>query len=227
MDYGEAVQEFEEFFQEAYKEEVEEFSENRKDDLTVSYMKIDMFSPPLADYIRENGENGIGAAEEGLQICDEITEDVYVWFNNFPDHEVTSPAYISSDDIQNYIAMQIKVKDASEITGMVVAGVFECIQCGDLYEKDQDKSSKMKTPYKCECGCRKFDVHQKIMADYQEIEPLTGYKKLDVEIIGDDVKTPPDIERHEIILYGILKTRDENKTETSYVMEGEKVEVID
>ena len=169
MDYGEAVNEFEEFFSESYYAEVSEAVKEGEDAVVVDYQELDMFSPDVTDYLRENPENGIGAAEEGLQVHEQVTsEDMGVRFSNFPEHEFVLLRNLRSEHIGKFIPIEGMIKRASQVKPEVVSAVFECVQCGDLYEKEQD-SSKLKSPYKCDCGSKKFDVQEKIMTDTQVV----------------------------------------------------------
>ena len=169
MDYGDAVNEFEEFFSESYYAEVSEAVKDGDDAVVVDYQELDMFSPEVTDYLRENPENGIGSAEEGLQVHEQVTsEDMGVRFSNFPEHEFTLLRNLRSEHIGKFIPIEGMIKRASQVKPEVVSAVFECVQCGDLYEKEQD-SSKLKSPYKCDCGSKKFDVQEKIMTDTQVV----------------------------------------------------------
>mgnify|MGYP002761959029 CR=1 FL=1 len=169
MDYGEAVNEFEEFFSESYYAEVSEAVKEGDDAVVVDYQELDMFSPDVTDYLRDNPENGIGAAEEGLQVHEQVTsEEMGVRFSNFPEHEFVLLRNLRSEHIGKFIPIEGMIKRASQVKPEVVSAVFECVQCGDLYEKEQD-SSKLKSPYKCDCGSKKFDVQEKIMTDTQVV----------------------------------------------------------
>ncbi|AOV95248.1 hypothetical protein AQV86_05010 [Nanohaloarchaea archaeon SG9] len=169
MDYGEAVNEFEEFFSESYYAEVSEAVKDGDDAIVVDYQQLDMFSPDVTDYLHDKPENGIGAAEEGLQVHEQVTsEDLTVRFSNFPEHEFVLLKNLRSEHIGRFIPIEGMIKRASQVKPEVVSAVFECVQCGDLYEKEQD-SSKLKSPYKCDCGSKKFEVQEKIMTDTQVV----------------------------------------------------------
>jgi len=94
------------------------------------------------------------------------------------------------------------IKRASQVKPEVISAVFECNQCGELVEKDQD-SAELKSPYKCpDCGSRKFDVEEKVMTDSQVItveenpESRDGSEQpseLKIKLEGDLVD--PDFQR--------------------------------
>lgn len=169
MDYGEAVSEFEEFFSEEYYAEVSATVKDGEDAVVVDFQDLDMFSPEVTDYLRDNPDNGIGSAEEGLQVHEQVTsEDMTVRFSNFPDHEYVLLRNLRSKHIGKFIPIEGMIKRASQVKPEVISAIFECTQCGDTYEKEQD-SAKLKSPYKCDCGSKKFDVQEKIMTDTQVV----------------------------------------------------------
>jgi replicative DNA helicase Mcm len=169
MEYGEAVNEFEEFFDETYYSQVAEAVKNGESAVVVDFQDLDMFSPDATDYLRDNPDSGIQAAEEGLQVHDQVTdEDFGVRIGNFPEHDYVLLRNLRSEHIGKFVPIEGMIKRASQVKPEVVSAVFECSQCGDLYEKDQD-SSKLKSPYKCDCGSKKFEVQEKIMTDTQVV----------------------------------------------------------
>ncbi|MFB6292291.1 MAG: minichromosome maintenance protein MCM, partial [Candidatus Nanohaloarchaea archaeon] len=75
---------------------------------------------------------------------------------------------LRSKHIGSFTPVEGMIKRASQVKPEVVSAIFECTQCGDRYEKEQD-SSQLKSPYKCDCGSRKFEVVEKNMTDTQVI----------------------------------------------------------
>lgn len=169
MDYGEAVNEFEEFFSEQYYAEVSTAVKDGDGAVVVDFQDLDMFSFDVTDYLRGNPENGVQAAEEGLQAHDQVTdEEMAVRFSNFPEEDFVLLRNLRSEHIGKFVPIEGMIKRASQVKPEVVSAIFECVQCGDVYEKEQD-SSKLKSPYKCDCGSKKFDVQEKIMTDTQVV----------------------------------------------------------
>ncbi|MFB6199433.1 MAG: hypothetical protein ABEJ83_01025 [Candidatus Nanohaloarchaea archaeon] len=187
MDYGETVQEFEEFFTEEYHQEVSKAVENQRN-VVVEFQKLDMFSPEVTDHLRENPEKAIEAAEEGLQAHEKINSgEMTVKFRNFPEHDFVLIDNLDVSHIGKLIPIKGEIVKAKKNSPEIVSGVFECVQCGDLYEKEQAPGEDLKAPYKCDCGSKKFEVQEKIMQDTQKIWLKNDEWKLPVKITGDQV----------------------------------------
>ncbi|MFB6180651.1 MAG: minichromosome maintenance protein MCM [Candidatus Nanohalobium sp.] len=169
MEYGEAVKEFEEFFSEKYYSQVAEAVKNGDDAVVVDFEDLDMFSFEVTDFLRRNPSQAVEAAEEGLQAHDQVTDREFrARFTNFPEEDQVLLKNLRSKHIGNFVPIEGMIKRASQVKPEVVSAVFECTKCGDTYEKEQD-SSKLKSPYKCECGSKKFEVQEKIMTDTQVV----------------------------------------------------------
>ena len=169
MEYGEAVNEFEEFFSEKYYKKVATAVQDGKDSIVVDFQDMDIFNFELSDYLRENPLSAIDAAEEGLEGHDQISDEpLNVRFVNMPEEDYIYLRNLRSEHIGKFIPVEGMIKRASQVKPEVVSAIFECTQCGDRYEKEQD-SSQLKSPYKCDCGSRKFEVEEKVMTDTQII----------------------------------------------------------
>ncbi|MFB6209050.1 MAG: LAGLIDADG family homing endonuclease [Candidatus Nanohaloarchaea archaeon] len=169
MEYGEAVTEFEEFFSEEYYEEVAEAVQEGEESIVVDFMEMDVFNPELSDFLREDPDSALDAAEEGVKGVDIISdEELRVRFFNMPEEEFVLIKNLRSKHLGKFVPIKGMIKRASQVKPEVVSAIFECSQCGDRYEKEQD-SSELKSPYKCDCGSRKFEVQEKKMTDTQNI----------------------------------------------------------
>lgn len=170
MEYGEAVGEFEEFFSEIYYTQVAEAVQDGEESIVVDVEEMDIFNIELYDYLRENPGQAVSAAEEGVLGHDQITDEEFnVRFTNMPEEDFVLLKNLRSQHIGKFIPIEGMIKRASQVKPEVVSAVFECNQCGELVEKDQD-STELKSPYKCpDCGSRKFDVEEKVMTDSQVI----------------------------------------------------------
>jgi replicative DNA helicase Mcm len=169
MEYGEAVNEFEEFFSEQYYEQVAGAVQEGEPSIVVDFMQMDIFNPELGDYLRDEPESAMNAAEEGIKGVDIISdEEPTIRFVNMPEEDFVLLKNLRSKHIGKFIPVNGMIKRASQVKPEVVSAIFECSQCGDRYEKEQD-SSELKSPYKCDCGSRKFEVEEKKMTDTQNI----------------------------------------------------------
>jgi replicative DNA helicase Mcm len=239
MEYGEAVSEFEEFFSEKYYEEVDRALRDGEDSIVVDFQEMDAFNFQLSEFLKENPESGISAAEEGVKGVDLITdEELRVRFGNMPEEDFVFLRNLRSKHLGRFIPIEGMIKRASQVKPEVVSAEFQCTNCGDIVEKDQD-SSKLKSPYKCEsCGSRKFEVHEKIMTDTQMItieenpESREGSEQpqnLSVRLEGDLVD--PDFQKkiipgNVVHISGVLRERPMKKNSKKYdiYMEANNVE---
>ena len=166
MDYGEAVTEFEEFFTEKYEQEVLSAEKQGKDSVIVEFKDLDMFKPEITDYLKEEPEKALDAASEGVMAVDILKEELNVRIRNMPEEDYVLLKNLRSEHIGKFVPVEGMIKRASQVKPEVVSAVFECTQCGDRYTKEQD-SSQLKSPYKCECGSKRFDPVEKNMTDTQ------------------------------------------------------------
>ncbi|MDY6773949.1 MAG: hypothetical protein SVS85_02015, partial [Candidatus Nanohaloarchaea archaeon] len=119
------------------------------------------------------------------------------------------------------------IKRASQVKPELTEAEFECTQCGDLHVKEQD-STELKSPYKCECGSRKFEVASKVMTDTQNVvleenpESREGSEQpanLNVRLEGDLVD--PDFQKKVVpgnvaAITGVLREKPFQKNSKKY-----------
>ncbi len=238
VEYGEAVNEFEEFFSDKYYEKVADAVQDGEESIVVDFMEMDMFEPRLSDYLREEPDSAINAAEEGVMGVDIVSdEDFRVRFTNLPEEDFVLVRNLRSQHIGKFIPIEGMIKRASQVKPEVVSAIFECAQCGDRYEKEQD-SSELKSPYKCDCGSRKFETVEKKMTDTQTVtveenpESREGSEQpstLQIRLEGDLVD--PDFQKKVVPgnvaeITGVLKERPLKKNSKKFdiYMEGNYLE---
>ena len=168
MDYGEAVTKFEEFFTERYEDEVIQAEKRGDESVVVEYKEIDRFSFELTEYLKDNPEKGIDAAEEGVLAIELLDSEMSIRFVNMPEEDYVLLKNLRSEHIGKFVPIEGMIKRATQVKPEVVSAVFECTQCGDRYTKEQD-SSELKSPYKCECGSKRFEPLEKNMTDTQVV----------------------------------------------------------
>ena len=239
MKYGEAVSEFEEFFSERCYEQIDEAVRKGKGSIVIDFQDMDAFNFQLSDYLIDNPSEGISAAEEGIKGVDLITdEELRVRFGNMPEEDFVYLRNLRSKHLGDFIPIEGMIKRASQVKPEVVSAEFQCTNCGEIVEKEQD-SSKLKSPYKCEsCGSRKFEVYDKNMTDTQIVtveenpESREGSEQpqsLSVRLEGDLVD--PDFQRkiipgNVVHITGVLRERPMKKDSKKYdiYMEANNVE---
>ena len=169
MDKDEAINRFEQFFSDQYYEEVARAEDDSGDSVIVDHEELDIFDPQLTDYLRNEPETALEAAREGLKGVDLVTGLERVRMGNMPEEDFVLLRNLRSKHIGDFTPIEGMIKRASQVKPEVVSARFQCTNCADIVEKEQD-STKIKSPYKCEsCGSRKFEVHEKIMTDTQMI----------------------------------------------------------
>ncbi len=168
MDYGEAVTKFEEFFTERYEDEVIQAEKRGDESVVIKYEAVDRFSFELTEYLKDNPEQGIAAAEEGVLAIELLESEMSIRFVNMPEEDYVLLKNLRSEHIGKFVPVEGMIKRASQVKPEVVSAVFECTQCGDRYTKEQD-SSELKSPYKCECGSKRFEPLEKNMTDTQVV----------------------------------------------------------
>ena len=231
MKYGEAVNEFEEFFYERCYEEIDEAVRDGEDSVVIDFQDMDAFEFKLSEFLTENPSEGLSAAEEGIKGVDLITdEELNVRFSNMPEEDFVLLRDLRSEHLGDFIPVEGMIKRASQVNPEVVSAEFQCTNCGEIVEKEQD-SSKLKSPYKCDsCGSRKFEVHNKIMTDTQVVtveenpESREGSEQpqsLSVRLEGDLVD--PDFQKkivpgNVVHITGVLRERPKKKDSKKYDM---------
>jgi len=74
-----------------------------------------------------------------------------------------------SENIGSLVQTEGMIRVCEEISSEVVGTVSECVQCGSRYEKEIT-DGEVKTPYKCECGSKQFEVLERQFDDFIQFE---------------------------------------------------------
>lgn len=233
MPYGEQVDLFEEFFREAYEEELARIQSRGDNAIVVDFNDLERYNPELADEIIEDPEDHIEAATEALTRLSVVETNLNIRFKNLPEQEFIRIRDLRSQHLDRLSAVEGIVKRASEVRPEVVSAEFECTACGDIVEKEQD-STELKSPYKCDCGNRKFEVKDKEMVDVQVItieenpQHIEGSEQpQDIGVYLRDDLVDPDFQKNitpgnEVVINGVLKEAPRKKDSKRYdiYMEG-------
>jgi replicative DNA helicase Mcm len=227
MPYGEQVDLFEEFFIEMYKDRLAKIQSRGDKALVIDFNDLERYNPELADEVLEEPEQLIEGAEEALTRLSIVETELNIRFENLPDQEYVRIRDLRSDHLSTLTAVEGIVKRASEVRPEVVSADFECTACGDIVTKEQD-SAKLKTPYKCDCGNRKFEEKDKEMVDVQVItveenpQNIKGSEQpQDIGIYLRDDLVDPDFQRNitpgnEVVVNGVLQEAPQKKDSKRY-----------
>lgn len=143
-----------------------------------------------------------GNPDEFLELLQEVKDEVSMSAGDLGIEPEVDVGYFelslsearNNENIEEIITTEAMVESSSEISPEVVSATFECAECGQKYEKDQD-SAKLKSPYKCECSSKKFEPIDKTLKDVKEFslstqteqeDGLEGYIKEDK--LGEEIR---------------------------------------
>lgn len=123
----------------------------------LDYQNLEKFHHELADDLLSDPDRVLSAAKNAVRDMPEVQDDVDVRIKNVSDIERQAISDLSSRDINNLVTVEGVIQSVSGVGSQIESAIFECTACGDRYEKEQE-TTKLKSPYKCDCGNKKFDV---------------------------------------------------------------------
>ena len=233
MERDELIDRFLAFFREYGEEEGKLYIMRLRDLLTLSpkrslavdWAHLNSYDPELADIVLNLPEEGIGAAEDALQIVlrEDLLKDtqlkVHVRFYNLPKTFMVKE--IDSDDINHLIQVEGIITRISDIKPFVRKAVFVCKDCGNEMIRLQRPYEALVKPKKCDaCGSRnlELDVDKSSFINFQNFrlqdrpESLKGGQMptfIDAILLDDLVDTVLPGDR--VIVTGILRVVIENR----------------
>jgi DNA replicative helicase MCM subunit Mcm2 (Cdc46/Mcm family) len=145
------------------KQELEEVIDKKwgefakKNMLEISLKKIDRESYDLIDWFEEEPEEFIEALEESIDLISPTDDPMPYRLNNDLDYFLREIYEAKDEDlVDKLVAVEGTIESTSRTELEIESALFECDECGERYEKEQE-SSKLKSPYKCECGSKKLN----------------------------------------------------------------------
>lgn len=174
--YSEKVEEFSVFLEENEKanEELNQACLSGRNYVLLNVSEFEKFNPDLADNVLEN-EDSLKAFEDSIEEMPQVEERKEVRLTNVPERENQSVSDKNDEDLGKIVVYEGLVKSVTDAKLDLKSAVFECSKCGELYEKEQD-TSKLKSPYQCECDKRKFECIDK---NYQTVRVVNLEEKPD------------------------------------------------
>lgn len=173
--YGEIVEELMFFFGEEKEDRIAR-CRVKGEELKIKLSDLDRFNSEITSFFQDNPRDFTTALEEAL---DSFTAGDIPSYKLVPDVdwlELPLEEARNSAAIGRPVTVTGIVRKSEEVMPLVQSAVFECIQCGDRYEKVQD-SAKLKSPYKCDCGSKKFENVEKICTDVIDFQLSQRDKK--------------------------------------------------
>jgi len=239
VDYSEKTSTFEQFFREAMQDELSRIESQGDRAVVIDIGDLMKYAPNLVDSIIDEPDDCLNAARDALDKLSMIDRELNPRFSNLPKSEFVAIRNLRSHHLGQLIGVKGLVKRASEVRPEVQSATFECTNCGDLYEKEQD-STKMKSPYKCDCGNRNFELVDKQMNDVQivtieedpeHIEGAEQPRKIGV-YLRDDMVDPDFQDRvvpgNKVHLTGVLQEQAKKEDAKRYdlYIEGNYLEPV-
>ena len=218
MEREELVEKFSEFLDECCMADlVTAATENRKS-ISVDFSLLDKFDVELADYLLEQPEDALSAAEEAVKQIDTGVVDarLRVRFYGLPESKNVRIRSIRAEHLAKMLVVDGVVKSASEIRPEISEAVFACPECGMRMSVLQAERN-IKAPDRCECGCKRgftlvdqkmFDVRWVTVEEPFEITSGEQPSELTI-LMKEDLTTPLMQNRTEpgnrILITGVLK----------------------
>ena len=170
LDVQEQIEQFQEFLQNNYENKIQEILTEGKKSLIVDFKLLSSFDIELSEFLLDDPENAIKAAE--LSITHMFTPEevsLKVRFENLPESQRISIKDIRIFHLTKILAVDGIITQTSDVRPQVVSAMFECPSCGTHMTMLQ-LDSKFKEPSRCSCGRRgKFRVLSKDLVDAQRI----------------------------------------------------------
>lgn len=167
--FEELVNEFK-FFFEDYKESEVYQALNTGQLYKLQLSELEKYLPELVDELEERPETVLEALSEAAESVGDgnLTLDYRIIFDvPYFDQEIYKAR--SAKNTGSIVVVEGTVSYSTSPAQEVVSAIFECSDCGDKYEKDQDSSSEIKSPYKCDCGSRSFERVETLYQDVIEL----------------------------------------------------------
>lgn len=233
MAYTDMVDRFKNFLREAYEDDLSRAESEGEKAVIVDFSDLEKFDHEFADDVIENPEDALQAVEEAVDLLGFVDTSLNIRFDNLPDKTRDKIRDLRSSHIGTMVAIEGIVKRASEVRPEVVSADFECTSCGDVYTREQD-SSKLKSPYKCDCGNRKFETVDKEMVDVQVINVEENPQNIegseqprDISVYLREDLVDPEFQKNvtpgnQVIVNGVLQESPQQKDSKRYdiYMEG-------
>jgi len=163
------ISRFQEFFQRHHYAEILEKIRKAEKFLVVDVMELARFDPELSEFLIEQPEEVIKAAEIAIENYDTTAKGIAVRFKNLPESARVMVRNVRSVHLGKFLFTEGIVRQKSDVRPQVTTAKFECPSCGNTIPILQ-LDSKFKEPNSCSCGRKgKFRLLSKELVDAQGI----------------------------------------------------------
>jgi replicative DNA helicase Mcm len=168
MNLSEIEKNFEEFFRDYYIEKINKAAIAGKKSVEIDFALLEKFDSNMADYILENPEEALIAANNKLS---EILHKkrVFTRFYNLSESLRVKIKDLRSQHIGKMVAVVGIIKRATEVRPEIVSAKFKCSNCDEIISVEQ-KTARLKAPLICpRCSKQgvRFEIVDKEMTDLQ------------------------------------------------------------
>ena len=170
LDVQEQIEQFQEFLQNNYENKIQEILTEGKKSLIVDFKLLSSFDIELSEFLLDDPENAIKAAE--LSITHMFTPEevsLKVRFENLPESQRISIKDIRSSHLTKMLAVDGIIRQTSDVRPQITMAKFECPSCGNTISILQVET-RFKEPNRCTCGRRgSFRLIHKDLVDAQRL----------------------------------------------------------
>lgn len=165
------IEEFKEFFESIYENELMNISKTDKGFLLVNFSELSKFNIELAEALLNNPTETILNAELAIDHMGlSLKNSIKIRFTNIPETQNIRIRDIRSIHLDRFLVLDGIVRQSSDVRPQVVSAKFECPACGNVMSILQLESI-FKEPTRCSCGrSGKFKMISKDLVDAQHLK---------------------------------------------------------
>ena len=155
-------------FFESYKKQIGESIREEENIVKLDFEPLAEFSPELSEKLLDSPEETLELLQNSLDETG-LLKNPRIRLNNLPDSVNVKVREIRAKHLDQFIAVEGIVRQASDVRPQVVNARFECPSCGAILSVLQiDK--KFREPSRCSCGRKGlFKLLSKEMVDAQRL----------------------------------------------------------
>jgi len=193
------IRRIEGFVESNYLKELMRVAASGESSLIMDFIELSKFDPAVADYLLEEPDEAVKAAELALANFDlPETKPIKIKLTNLPDDQNIYIRNIRAVHLNKMLVIEGTVRQKSDVRPQVTAARFECPSCGNVMNVLQ-LDNKFKEPNRCGCGRKgKFRLLSKELVDAQgivleeatkDLEGGAQPKRMNV-LLKDDLVSP-------------------------------------
>ncbi|MCD4759644.1 minichromosome maintenance protein MCM [archaeon] len=164
------IERFKEFIETVYTKEIHAALKKGSKAIIIDFLELSKFDVELSEQFLNEPYESLQNAElaiDQLELPGKKTFNIH--FINIPNSQTRPIRNIRSIDLDNLIAVEGIVRQASDVRPQVISAKFECPTCGNILSILQIDQA-FKEPTRCSCGRKgHFKLLKKEMIDAQRI----------------------------------------------------------